>query len=186
MKKNRSDITGITHTTLQAQRHHQQCHVVLFFLCVSVERSAFRGTREEERGCFRGGGEEVKTRGIRIYSLYNLSPPQTHLSASFSCRLSSCCSLMFLHWHSSSFMSVTHSPPQSFCLPLTIHHCFSQSLKTKSEPTTSPFLPLYSYGLGDEFLYGYMHYRSPSIFSGSARGQNDVVLDTNITVCWIS
>lgn len=157
-KEARSDITGITHTALQAQRHHQQRHVVFFLLCVSVERSAFRGTREEERGCYGGGGEEVKTGGIRIYSLYNLSPPQTHLSASFSRRLSSCCSFMFLHWHSSSFMSVTHSPPQSFCLPLTIRHshCFSQSLKKnkKSEPTTSPFLPLYFYALGDEFLYG--------------------------------
>lgn len=141
-KKPRSDKADITHTSLQAQRHHQQHHVVFFFLCVSVERSAFRGTREEERGCFGGGGEEVKTRGIRMYSPHNLSPPQTHLSASLSCRLSSCYSFMFLHWYLSSFMSVTHSPPQSFCLPLTILHCFcycfSQSLKKNLSPPQAP------------------------------------------------
>lgn len=113
----------------------------VFFLCVSVERSAFRGTREEERGCFGGGGEEVKTRGMRVYSPHNLSPPQTHLSASLSRRLSNCFSFMFLHWYLSSFMSVTQSPPQSFYLPLTILQfllLFPSITQTNLSPPQAP------------------------------------------------
>lgn len=156
-KKARSDITGITHTALQAQRH--------FFLCVSVERSAFRGTREEERGCYGGGGEEVKTRGIRIYSMYNLSPPQTHLLLFFSHRLSNCCSLMFLHWHSSFFMSVTCSPPQSFCLPLTIRHSYSffQSKKIWAHHKSLPS-SVFLCSLWQIFYVS----QTPSILSGPA------------------
>ncbi|XP_052002464.1 uncharacterized protein LOC127657639 [Xyrauchen texanus] len=54
-----------THTTLLC---HQQHHVVYLFRCVSEERSAFRGTREEERGCYGGGGEEINLCPFSIHS----------------------------------------------------------------------------------------------------------------------
>jgi len=125
------------HTPSSATAPEAPCG--LFFLCKrgEIRLSWNKGGRE---GVFGGGGEEVKTRGIRIYSLHNLSPPQTHLSASLSHCLSSSCSFMFLHWHLSSFMSVTRSPPQSFCLPLTIRHGFCFSQTNLSPPQAPSFL----------------------------------------------
>lgn len=98
----------------------------LFFLFSSVERSVFRGTREEERGCERQRGRI----GIRICTLTKSRPTTMQPELSVS-------SLQHLSVSS-------HPKPTTGRLLSTLYSlsslCFISSNLSKSETTTNPSL----------------------------------------------